>query len=148
MCLAGSWREASFSTTLLSPPISPLSLGHTLSHQMAAIHSSPPTSRWWRHHYRYCRPSPAVCPSSLCPVMGTCPPSRAVCSASHTKLLSEFMQYSGISLRLESNYYCVTSLIWTPLGQKKVSSLVRCLDFRGCNAHKQGVWDSQMCPVY
>ena len=25
---------------------------------------------------------------------------------------------------------------------------VRCPDFRGCNVHKQGVWDSQMCPVY
>ena len=44
--------------------------------------------------------------------------------------------------------YSGTSLIWTPLGQKKVSLLVRCLDFRGCNVHKQGVWDSQMCPVY
>ena len=41
-----------------------------------------------------------------------------------------------------------TPLIRTPLGQKKVSSLVRCPDFRGCNVHKQGVWDSQMCPVY
>ena len=30
----------------------------------------------------------------------------------------------------------------------EVSSLVRCPDFRGCNVHKQGVWDSQMCPVY
>ena len=37
-----------------------------------------------------------------------------------------------------------TSLIWTPLGQKKVSSLVRCPDFRGCNVHKQRVRDSQM----
>ena len=37
---------------------------------------------------------------------------------------------------------------WTPLGQKKVSLLVRCPDFRGRNVHKQGVWDSQMCPVY
>ena len=44
--------------------------------------------------------------------------------------------------------YSGTSLIRTPLGQKKVSLLVRCPDFRGCNVHKQGVWDSQMCPVY
>ena len=29
-----------------------------------------------------------------------------------------------------------------------MSLLVRCLDFRGCDVHKQGVWDSQMCPVY
>ena len=33
-------------------------------------------------------------------------------------------------------------------GQKKVSLLVRCPDFRGCHVHKQGVWDRQMCPVY
>ena len=31
---------------------------------------------------------------------------------------------------------CETSLIWTPLGQKKVSLLVRCPDFRGCNINK------------
>ena len=45
-------------------------------------------------------------------------------------------------------HYSGTSLIRTPLGQKKVSLLVRCPDFRECNVHKQGVWDSQMCPVY
>ena len=39
--------------------------------------------------------------------------------------------------------YSGTSLIRTPLGQKKVSLLVRCP-----NVYKQGVWDSQMCPVY
>ena len=50
-------------------------------------------------------------------------------------------------LSLHSNY-SGTSLIRTSLGQKKVSLLVRCPDFRGCNVHKQGVWDSQMCPVY
>ena len=44
--------------------------------------------------------------------------------------------------------YNETSLIRTPLGKKKVSLLVRCPDFRGCNVHKVGVWDSQMCPVY
>ena len=44
--------------------------------------------------------------------------------------------------------YSGTFLIWTPLGQKKVSLLVRCPDVRGCNVHKQGIWDSQMCPVY
>ena len=22
------------------------------------------------------------------------------------------------------------------------------IDISGCNVHKQGVWDSQMCPVY
>ena len=26
--------------------------------------------------------------------------------------------------------------------------LVRCPDFGGCNVHRQGVWDSQMYPVY
>ena len=26
-----------------------------------------------------------------------------------------------------------------------MSLLVRCPDFRGCDVHKQGVWDSQMC---
>ena len=36
----------------------------------------------------------------------------------------------------------------TCLGQKKVTLLVMFSDFRGCNVHKQGVWDSQMCPVY
>ena len=41
--------------------------------------------------------------------------------------------------------YSGTSLIRTPLGQTKVCLLVRCPDFRGCNVHKQGVWDS---PVY
>ena len=30
----------------------------------------------------------------------------------------------------------------------EVSLLVRCPDFRGCNVHKQGVWDSQRCPEY
>ena len=35
-------------------------------------------------------------------------------------------------------YYRGTSLIQTPLGQMKVSLLVRCPDFRGCNAHMQG----------
>ena len=44
--------------------------------------------------------------------------------------------------------YSGTPLIRTPLGEKKVSLLVRCPDFRGCNVHKQGVWDSQRCPVY
>ena len=34
------------------------------------------------------------------------------------------------------------------LGRTKVSILVRCPDFRGCNVHKQGVRDSLMCPVY
>ena len=48
----------------------------------------------------------------------------------------------------QGGVYSGTSLIRTPLGQKKVSLLVRCPDFRGCNVHKQGVWDSQMCPVY
>ena len=45
--------------------------------------------------------------------------------------------------------YGGTSLILTPFGQKKVSVLVRRPDdFSGCTVHKQGVWDSQMCPVY
>ena len=33
--------------------------------------------------------------------------------------------------------YSGTSLIRTPLGQTKVSLLVRCPDFRGCDVHKQ-----------
>ena len=41
----------------------------------------------------------------------------------------------------------IPTSIRTPLGQKKVPLLVRCPDFRGCNVHKQGVWDGQMCPV-
>ena len=43
--------------------------------------------------------------------------------------------------------YSGTSLIRTRLGQKKAPLLVRYPDFRGCNVHKQGDWDSQMCPV-
>ena len=35
--------------------------------------------------------------------------------------------------------YSGTSLIRTSLRQKKVSLLVRCPDFRGCNVHKQDV---------
>ena len=49
---------------------------------------------------------------------------------------------------LDMHVYSGTFLIWTPLGQKKASLLVRCSDFRGCNVHKQGVWDSKVCPVY
>ena len=37
--------------------------------------------------------------------------------------------------------------VWTPLGRHEVSLIVRCPDFRGCKVHKQGVWDSQTCPV-
>ena len=40
-----------------------------------------------------------------------------------------------------------TSLIWTPLGPKKVPLLVRCPDFKGY-LYKQGVWNSKMCPDY
>ena len=47
----------------------------------------------------------------------------------------------------KTSFYKI-SLMCTLLGQEKVSLLVRCPDFRGCNVYKQGVWDSQMCPVY
>ena len=43
--------------------------------------------------------------------------------------------------------YCGASLIRTPLGQKKVSWLVRCPDFRGWIVHKYVIWDNK-CPVY
>ena len=56
--------------------------------------------------------------------------------------------YACTVLNMQHTVYSGTSLIRTPLGQKKVSLLVRCPDSRGCNVHKQGVWDSQMCPVY
>ena len=46
------------------------------------------------------------------------------------------------------NMYSGTSLFRTPLGQKEVSLLVRCPDFRGRNVGTQGVWDGRMCPVY
>ena len=39
-------------------------------------------------------------------------------------------------------------LIRTLLGQKKVSLLVRCPDFRGCNVHKWGVWDTAKCVLF
>ena len=42
-------------------------------------------------------------------------------------------------------FHSGTSPILTHLGQKKVSLLVRCPDFRSCNVHKQGVWDSKSC---
>ena len=42
-------------------------------------------------------------------------------------------------------HYVGNTLIQTPLGQKKVSLLVRCPDFRGC-IYKQGVWDRKRCP--
>ena len=50
--------------------------------------------------------------------------------------------------RTASHYYINTAsievhvlyvqrvLYWTPLGEKKVSLLVRCLDVRGCNVHR------------
>ena len=44
--------------------------------------------------------------------------------------------------------YSGTLLIWTLLEQKKVSLLAKCPDFRGWNVYKQGVWDSEMRPVY
>ena len=34
------------------------------------------------------------------------------------------------------------------LGTEKNVLLVRCPGFKGCNVHKQGDWDSEMCPVY
>ena len=41
-----------------------------------------------------------------------------------------------------------TSLIWTPLGQRKVSVLVRSPYFRGCNVHKQCVSCLSRCPYF
>ena len=43
----------------------------------------------------------------------------------------------------EDGDYSGISLIWTHLGQKKVSWLVRCPDFRGYIVHKNGIWDSK-----
>ena len=43
--------------------------------------------------------------------------------------------------------YSGTSLIWTPMGQKKASLLVRCPHFRGLNACKSGTWGGERCPV-
>ena len=40
--------------------------------------------------------------------------------------------------------YSGTSLIRTPMGQKKASLLVRCPNFRGC---KSGTWGAKRCPV-
>ena len=40
-----------------------------------------------------------------------------------------------------------TSLIQTPLGQKKVTLLVRCPDFRGCIVHKQ-VFGTAKCVLF
>ena len=48
---------------------------------------------------------------------------------------------------LGSHTYNGTSLIRTLLGQKNVSRLVRCPDFRGCNVNKCSVWGSDMCSV-
>ena len=31
--------------------------------------------------------------------------------------------------------------------EESVFILEVCPDFRGCTVHKQGVWDSQMCPI-
>ena len=42
------------------------------------------------------------------------------------------------SVHKQGDWYSGTSLIRTHLGQKKVSLLVRCPDFRGCNVHT--VW--------
>ena len=36
-----------------------------------------------------------------------------------------------------------TTLNLAVLGQMKVSLLVRFPDFRGCNIHKQGIWDNE-----
>ena len=64
---------------------------------------------------------------------------------------------SGVQVTSVSKYlqvqihmytYSGTSLIWTPLGQKEMSILVRCPDFRDCNVYKQGVWDSHTYLVY
>ena len=43
----------------------------------------------------------------------------------------------GVKAWGESLVYSGTSLMWTLLGQKNVSLLVRCPDFRGCNVHKR-----------
>ena len=40
----------------------------------------------------------------------------------------------------------IVYLVRISLGPKKVSLLVRCPDFGNCTVHKQGVWDSWMCP--
>ena len=43
--------------------------------------------------------------------------------------------------------YSGTPLIWTLLGQKKASWLVRCPYFRGWKVHKHGTWGGRKCPV-
>ena len=50
---------------------------------------------------------------------------------------------SGIVMHTNSVFGTVKCVLFI-----KVSLLVRCPDFKGCNVRKQGVWDSQMCPVY
>ena len=56
-------------------------------------------------------------------------------------LVSEAVVDIQCSVLYEPNiYYSGTSPIGTPIGQKKVSLLVRCLHFRGRNACKSGSW--------
>ena len=40
-----------------------------------------------------------------------------------------------------------TSPIQTPMGQKKVSLLVKCPHFRGRNARKSGTWGRKRCAL-
>ena len=51
------------------------------------------------------------------------------------------------SLYSDAFLITVQSLIRTPLGQKKVSLLVRCPDFRECNVHK-GVFGIAKCVLF
>ena len=64
------------------------------------------------------------------------------------KAVQKSRVYTCRTLAQGESTYSGTSLIRTPLGQKGVSLLVRCPDFRGRNKRRQGVWDSQMCPFY
>ena len=52
----------------------------------------------------------------------------------------------GASMVLHHCIWSGTCLSWTLLGQKKVSWLVRCPDFRGPKVHKQGIWDNYLRP--
>ena len=52
-------------------------------------------------------------------------------------------------MRIDKFYrHMIRMYMYTCMNVEEKMLLVRCTDFRGCNVHKQGVWDSQMCPVY
>ena len=54
---------------------------------------------------------------------------------------------SGRNKRSTRNTLHLNLSVQTPLGQTKVSLLVKCPDFRDCNVHKQGGQDTELCRV-